>query len=186
MQQTFQSRCQAGFLFIDQTTISLVTFLHREPIWRMPRNSMITFTVKWRFISGDLEIVSAQGTYTLRYLPKKKVQEFMVLFSTPEIVPIESETQRLQFEIEQRRLELRQVNTTMANARAHYEQTRWRGGGDINRIVRASQKGRELGTLKRQQPMKEQLQQEKLALEQRLQQLNVLKSQGSTTIARYE
>lgn len=97
---------------------------------------------------------------------------------------IEAEIQRVKLEIEQNRLLLRQVNTTMASIRAHYQQepahgrTLWLG-----KSKREIQRSRKDADLQKHQPVKEKLQQEKLTLEQYLSQLKLLKAQGVTHIA---
>jgi hypothetical protein len=82
--------------------------------------------------------------------------------------PIDVEIQRVKMEIEQRRLQLSQVNANMSNVRAHYQQKHVHGGGQLGGAVRDIQRSNKDARLKKQQPIKERLQREKLALEQQL------------------
>jgi hypothetical protein len=96
--------------------------------------------------------------------------------------PIDAEIQRVKMEIEQRRLQLSQVNANMSNIRAHYQQKHVHGGGQLGSFVRGVQRSTKDAQLKKQQPIKERLQREKLALEQQLSKLKMLKAQGITHI----
>jgi len=99
------------------------------------------------------------------------------------LVPIDLEIARVKQEIEQKRLQLRQVKSEMANIRAHYSQSvHMHGGGTVGKLVRAAQHGAKNGRLKSHQGNKERLEREKLALDQQLNQLKVLKAQGTTHV----
>ncbi len=102
--------------------------------------------------------------------------------TVPMGVPIDSEIQRVKMEIEQRRLQLKQVNATMSNIRSHYQQGHVHGGGKLGSFVRSVQRSGKDSKLRKQQPVKERLQREKLSLEQRLNELKILKAQGITHI----
>lgn len=100
----------------------------------------------------------------------------------PSGVPIDAEIQRIQFQIEQCRLQLSGVNASMASTRAHYSQHHVHGGGKAGHFVRGMQRAGKDGRLASMQPHKEQLQQQKLALEQQLSHLKMLKAQGITHV----
>jgi hypothetical protein len=70
----------------------------------------------------------------------------------------------------------------MANVRSHYQQRHVHGGGSFGSLVRGAQRHGKDAKLRKQQPAKERLQQEKLALERQLSQLKTLKAQGTTHI----
>lgn len=97
-------------------------------------------------------------------------------------IPIDEEIKRVKVEIEKRRLQLKQVNTGMANTRAHYQQGHLRGGGKVGGFIRLFQGASKDAKLKKQQPVKEQLQKEKQALEEQLSNLKILKLQGITHV----
>jgi archaellum component FlaC len=99
-------------------------------------------------------------------------------------VPIDTEIERIKLEIEQVRLQLRQVSANMSSVRSHYQQGHIHGGGKVGGFVRAVQRSGKDASLRKQQPVKEQLQQEKLALEQQLNRLKILKTQGTTHITK--
>ncbi len=96
--------------------------------------------------------------------------------------PIDAEIKQVKMEIEQRRLQINQVNANMSNVRAHYQQKHVHGGGKFGSFVRGVQRSSKDAELKKQQPAKERLQREKLALEQQLSKLKLLKAQGVTHI----
>jgi hypothetical protein len=138
-------------------------------------------------------------------LPKQKASEFVALFEHPSPqqvqsqqsqakpsqapgqtapigIPIHTEIQRIKMEIEQRRLQLSQINAEMTNIRSHYQQRHVHGGGKVGSFVRTLQRADTDAKLRKEQPVKERLQQEKLELEQQLNQLKILKAQGTTHI----
>ncbi len=194
----FQTTCKDGTLLVDQMNISVVAPFNKL-VWSIPRNSVTNIIQKPGFLSTEVEIYSAHGVYIVRTLPKSKASELVALFvhSTPPQVqslqqapaqtapigiPIDAEIQRIKMEIEQLRLQLSQVNANMTNIRSHYQQSHMHGGGKVGSFVRAVQRSDKDAKLKKQQPMKERLQREKLALEQQLGQLKILKAQGTTHI----
>jgi hypothetical protein len=77
------------------------------------------------------------------------------------------------------RLQLRQVNTEMASARAHYQQGHVHGGGKVGGFFRTWQRIGKDARLASYQPVKENLQRRKLRLEQQLSRLKVFKAQGT-------
>ncbi len=201
MQQApiFQTTCKDGTLLVDGMNISLVAPFNRL-IWSISRNSVTNIIQKPGFLSSEVQIYSAHGVYVVQTLPKPKANELVALFvhSAPQQVrpqqsqmmplqppvqtgiPIDAEIQRIKMEIEQRRLQLSQINTHMANIRSHYQQRHVHGGGKVGGFVRTVQRSSKDAELRKQQPVKERLQREKLALEQQLGQLKLLKSQGTT------
>lgn len=100
------------------------------------------------------------------------------MYQQPSGIPIDAEIQRLQLQIEQCRIQLSGVNSQMSATRAHYSQHHVHGGGQFGHLVRGAQRSGKDAALRKQQPHKEQLQRQKLALEQQLLHLRSLKAQG--------
>lgn len=101
---------------------------------------------------------------------------------SPMGIPIGAEIQRVKMEIEQRRLQLGQVNAFISSVHAHYQQNHVHGGGQFGGFVRAVQQSSKDAELRQQQPIKERLQQEKIVLGQQLSRLKLLKAQGITHV----
>lgn len=99
-------------------------------------------------------------------------------------IPIDMEIQRVKLEIENYKLQLRQVNTQMTSTRSRYQQGHVHGGGKVGGFIRSAQRFNKDMNLIKQQPVKEQLQREKLAREQYLLQIKTLKAQGVQFITR--
>jgi hypothetical protein len=97
-------------------------------------------------------------------------------------IPIDEAINQVKLAIQQLGLQIRQVNANMATVRAHYQQSHMHGGGKVGGFIRDGQRTGKDANLKKQQPVKEQLQQRKLTLEQRLNELKILKAQGTTYI----
>lgn len=193
----FQTTCKDGQLLVDQLNISVVAPFNRL-VWSIPRSSVTNIIPKYGLIMAEVEIHSTHGVYTVKTLPKPKANELAGLLAQhgapvrtfqqapaqPAGVPIDAEIQRVKLEIEQRRLQLRQVGTNMANIRSHYQQSHVHGGGKLGGVVRDMQRSGKDAKLRKQQPVKERLHREKLALEQELNHLKILKAQGITHITR--
>jgi hypothetical protein len=194
----FQTTCKDGHLLVDQLNISVVAPFNRL-VWSIPRDSVTNVVQKHSFLSSEVEIYSAHGIYIVKTLPKPKANEFAALLAQPPLhqsqpqqvqapqtqsagIPIDAEIQRVKLEVEQRRLHLREVSANMANIRSQYQQGHVHGGGKLGGFVRDVQRSGEDAKLRKQQPLKERLQREKLALEQQLSQLKLLKAQGVTHI----
>ncbi len=206
MQQSpiFQTTCKDGKLRVDQMNISVVALFHRL-VWSIPRDSVTNIIQRPGVLSTGVEIYSTHGVYIVETLSKSKASEFAALFvhpappqvqpqqsptkpspvpeqTVPRDIPIDAEIQRIKLEIEQRRLQLSQVNADMATIRSHYQQSHLHGGGKVVGFVRTWQQSDKDAQLRKLQPVKEQLQREKLALEQQLNQLKIRKAQGTTHI----
>jgi hypothetical protein len=100
----------------------------------------------------------------------------------PAGTPIDIEIQQVKLAIRQKGLQLKQTNANMASIRSQYSQHHVHGGGKLGGFVRGAQRSGKDHALARQQPAKEKLQREKLALEQQLAHLKALKAQGVTHI----
>jgi hypothetical protein len=100
----------------------------------------------------------------------------------PTGTPIDVEIQQVKLAIQQKGLQLKQINANMASIRSQYSQHHVHGGGKLGGFVRGAQRSGKDHALAKQQPAKEKLQREKLALEQQLSHLKMLKAQGVTHI----
>lgn len=130
---------------------------------------------------AERAILDAQARW-ITSNPQVQPQQPQIPTQQPMGTPIDVEIQRVKMEIEQRRLQLSQVNANMSNIRAHYQQKHVHGGGQFGGVVRDIQRSNKDARLKKQQPIKERLQREKLTLEQQLSNLKMLKAQGITHI----
>jgi hypothetical protein len=103
VQSPVEFRCHTGLINKDQAAVSL-TSCWKKPIWSIPRQNILQISqTKASFITDDVTIVSALGTYELRYTPKKQVPAFLALFTETEEATIDAEIERLSLEIERRR-----------------------------------------------------------------------------------
>lgn len=169
---TFQCRCKAGILHLEDANV----FVSRGKtlLWSIPIQTIVRIHQTKQTFSVDIALYTMEGKHVVEMLSKKNADQFMTFFANhqPPHVQIDQEMERIKFAIEKRRLRLREVHMNMANTRAHYQQAHMGGWvGEMQRSNRNIQ-------LSKQQPIKEQLEREKLQLEQRLQELKLLKKQG--------
>lgn len=174
-QTLFETRCKAGKLRIENGVIS-VTLVFVGVVWSIPLSHIIAVTSKASFMTAEVTLHTAQGQQKIETLQKKKAVELVALLNRPQMVPLDMEIQRTKFDIEQHKLSVREINTTMSNQRAHYQQSHTNG------LAGQFQRGSKNAKLRKSQPEKEKLQQEKLLLEKHLNQLQLMKSQGATSV----
>lgn len=142
----------------------------------MPLTSIIAITSSIGFMMGELTVFSVQGERKIETLQKKKALEILAFLNRPQTIPVDREIQRTKFALEQCTLNLRQVNMNMSSTRAHYQQAHLHG------LIGDFQRGSKNANLRKNQPVKEQLQQRKLTLEKHLSQVQFQKSQGVTQV----
>ena len=171
--QSFKTTCRTGTLHIENGTIFIAAPL-RGTIWASQITDVFAVIPKPGLMTAQITLFTTQGEYAIQTLQQRKLSEILTLLNRPQTLPIDMEIERAKFGIEQRRLELREVNMNMSNQRAHYQQSHV--GGFAGQLQRGSKNAQ----LKKSQPEKEKLQQEKLLLEKHLIQLQLLKSQGAT------
>jgi len=168
----FQTICKQGKLHIENGTI-FVKAIFIGIVWSIPISHIIAVTsASTGFMTAEVNVYTAQGLQKIETLNKKKAAELVAFLNSPQVLPIDMEMQRTKFEIEQRRLSLREINTTMSSQRSRYQQSH------VNGFIGQMQRSDKNAHLRKNQPMKEKLQQEKLLLERHLNQLQLLKSQG--------
>ncbi len=175
-QSPFQAKCKEGMLYVDNSSV-LVTN-KKGPVWSVPIQSIVLINQRKHLFSVDVSIYTVQGEHRAKHLPKQQANHFLALFANhqPPHIPIDEEIERIKFEIENYRLNLREVNMAMANKRSRYQQGH--AGGFIGQM----QRGAKNADLSRYQPIKEKIEQEKLQLERQLQQLKLSKKQGIKTV----
>lgn len=172
----FKTTCNLGTLHIENGSI-FITAPFNKLVWSMPISSIIAITSNIGFMTGEITVYTPQGERKIETLQKKKAVEILNLLNRPQTIPLDMEIQRTKFALEQCKLSLREVNLNMSNQRAHYQQSH------VNGLIGDFQRGSKNAHLRKDQPVKEQLQQRKLVLEKHLSQLQFQKAQGATTIS---
>jgi hypothetical protein len=188
--------CSQGHLQLTEQDMLQVVAPFNHVLWSIPRNSLLNIVEKQGMIFSAVEIQSSYGTYLVEMLKKNEAKELVTWLHNippgaaaaqyrpprPGEVPIDVQIQQVKAAIEQKRLELRAVNTNMSAIRARYQQHHVHGGGKFGGFVRDIQRGSKDGRLSKLEPSKEKLQREKLFLEQHLAHLKALKAQGVTHV----